>query len=419
MKNILLKTTTLSIITSSLMFASGWRIPESSSRSIALSGAYVANSSGASATYYNPANMTFNKDILETEMNLIYVNLPSIEYKDNRSNATNHNFYDGTSKEGKSIIPTIFISSKAYGDKKIRYGFSITVPGGLTRRWDTAYQKAYAQEFALKIIEFNPTMAYKISNNLSVAVGLRALYSLGAVKSDGTDIGKPASRDMEGAVREYGYNIALAYKPTKKLNLSLTYRSNIDIKLEGNAKLYLSGTKVYDGGTSIIVPLPAVLALASSYDVTNKTTIELEYDKTYWSSYEKLDFNYNDKIPLALQSAFDDPKLRNWSDINAFRVGFTHQINKKLTAMLGYSIDGNPIPDNSVSFESSDHNSNTYSFGFDYNLNKKSSIGFGYLYSQKNDRSTKNTNEDGTSYIDGTISNVKAHLVSLAYRRTF
>jgi long-subunit fatty acid transport protein len=87
--------------------------------------------------------------------------------------------------------------------------------------------------------------------------------------------------------------------------------------------------------------------------------------------------------------------------------------------MLGYSLDGNPIPDSSVSFESSDYNSNTYSFGFDYNLNKKSSIGFGYLYSQKNDRSTKNTNEDGTSYIDGTISNVKAHLVSLAYRRAF
>ena len=94
MKNILLKIMTLSIITSSLVLASGWRIPESSSRSVALSGAYIANSSGASATYYNPANMTFNKDILEIEMNLIYVYLASIEYKDTRSNATNHNFYD-------------------------------------------------------------------------------------------------------------------------------------------------------------------------------------------------------------------------------------------------------------------------------------------------------------------------------------
>jgi len=419
MKNILLKTTTLSILASSLVLASGWRIPESSSKSVALSGAYIANANGADATYYNPANMSFNKNILSSEIDLMYVYLPSMTYKDNCSTSANGNFYDGESKEEKSIVPSIFISSKAYNDEKVRYGFSVTIPGGLTRRWDTAYQKAYAEEFTLQIIEFNPTMAYKLSNNLSIGGGLRVIYSSGVVKSDGTDANKPAIRDMEGTTIEYGYNLALSYKPIPSTNISLTYRSNIDLKEEGNAKLYLSGSKVYDGGTSVTVPLPAVLALAVAYDITSRTTLEVEFDRTYWSTYKDLDFEYNDSIPVILQSSFDDPKARNWEDTNAFRIGLTHKISDKLTAMIGYSDDGNPIPDSSVSFESPDYNSNTYSFGFDYDLDTKSSIGFGYLYSQKNDRTVKNTNPDGTTYIDGTISDAKAHLISFAYRTAF
>ena len=419
MKNILLKTTALSVLASSLVLASGWRIPESSSKSVALSGAYIANSNGADATYYNPANMSFNKNILQAEVDLMYVYLPSMNYKDNRPADPVFGTYDGKSKEEKSLVPSIFLSSKAYNDDAIRYGFSMTIPGGLTRRWDTAYQKKYAQEFALQIIEFNPTVAYKVSNKLSLAGGLRAIYSSGVVKSDGTDANKPAIRDMEGNTIEYGYNVAVAYKPNKQTNISATYRSNVDLNEEGNAKLYLSGTKVYDGGTSVSVPLPAVLALALSYDINDRTTVELEYDRTYWSSYKTLDFQYKGDIPVALKSAFDDAKPRNWKDTNAIRIGLTHKISDDLTAMVGYSDDGNPIPESSVSFESPDYNSNTYSFGFDYSLDEESSVGFGYLYSVKDDRTVKNTSSDGTTYIDGKISDAKAHLISFAYRTAF
>jgi long-chain fatty acid transport protein len=408
----ILKVTSLSIVASSILCASGWRIPEASSRSVALSGAYIANSNGADATYYNPANMSFNKNALEVEVGLMGVILPSMKYTDNKTA-----FKNGESKKENSLVPSFFITSKEY-DNNIRYGFSLTIPGGLTRRWETPYQKAYAEQFTLEIIELNPTVAHKISSNLSIGAGLRVIKSSGIVKSNGTDAGKPAIRDMEGETIEYGYNLALTYKPNSLSNISATYRSNIDLKEEGNAKLYLSGTKVYNGGISVTVPLPAVLTLAYAYKF-GKTIVEFEFDRTYWSSYKNLDFEYKSNIPLALKGAFDDPKARDWADTNAYRLGVTHKYSDKIILMAGYSKDGNAIPDKAVSFESPDYNSNTYSVGFDYNLNKKSSFGFGYLYSKKDDRTVSNTNPDGTPYLDGTISGAKAHLVSFAYRTTF
>jgi len=413
MKNIILRTTVLSVVTSSVLFASGWRLPESSSKSTALSGAYIANSNGADATYYNPANMSFNKNESAIEVSVMNVYLPSIDYTDNTDSNKN-----GESKKGNTIIPSIFVSSKDYGNN-IRYGFSITVPGGLSRAWDTPYQKTYAEEFALKIVEFNPTMAYKLSDNLSVGGGLRAIYSDGVVKSDGTDYGKAAIRDMTGQTIAFGFNLAMAYKASDKSNLSATYRSNVDLKEEGNAKLYVSGTKVYDGGVYVTVPLPAVATLAYAHDINEKTTIEVEFDRTFWSTYKNLDFEYKSAVALALRSSFDDAKARDWEDTDAIRIGLTHKYNKDLTIMFGASKDGNPIPEKSVSFESPDNTSQTISTGFDYNLNEKSSFGFGYLYSKKDDREVKNYNADGTVYIDGKIEGSSAHLVSFSYRKAF
>ncbi len=436
MIKILLKTTAFTLLCGSLLNASGWRIPESSPRSFALSGAYIANSNGADSTYYNPANMSFNENITQLEFGVTNINLPKLEYVDNRSNAANGYFYDGDTLEENSQLPSLFISTKDYDSSSVRYGFSITVPGGLTRRWDEAYPMTFAEEFGLRIVEFNPTVAYKISNNFSIGGGLRAIYSDGVTKSSGTipvdlnadgtpDTTATITRDLEGDTIEYGYNFAIAYLPTKNSNLSLTYRSNVDLKEKGTATLISSSAypalnTTFSSDASVIVPLPAVLSVAFAFDIGD-TTIELEADRTYWSSYETLDFEYDkDILNPVLISAFDNAKPRNWKDTDAYRLGLTHRCNDTLTVMLGYSIDGNAIPESSVSFESPDYNSNTYSAGFDYQLTKDSSFGFGYLYSKKDDRTVTNYLSDGTTkYIDGTLSNAKAHIISLAYRVDF
>ena len=411
MRNNFIKITTLSIVASSMLMASGWRIPEQSARSVALSGAYVANSSGADASYFNPANMSFNPDVYQGEASLMFIKLPSITYSDARTPILN-----GESKKENFIVPTIFVSSKDMNG--LRYGLSVTAPGGLSKRWNDPYQKLSAEEFTLKIVEINPSVSYAINSKLALGLGLRAIYTDGIVKSDGTIPKGPAKgakikRDMKGDSWDFGYNLALTYKLQKDTNLAITYRSNVDLTVKGDAKLYANGAKMYDGGTGVTVPLPAVLALAISHKF-NKTTVELEYDKTYWSEYKTLDFNYSKPIlvPL-LVGAFDKPKAKNWSDTDAFRLGITHEVDDDMTLMFGCAIDENPAPTKNIGFELPDSDAKLYSFGLDYKLNKKSSIGFGYLLDIKKKRTVVN------GVINGEFTNAKSHLMSFAYRMSF
>ena len=397
------KAIALSLMTSTLLLASGYRLPESSINSTALSGAYIANAHGADAAYYNPANMAFGSDRSYAEGAITYINLGSIKYSDRRGA-----LFSGKTKDENLIAPSLFFASRSYNG--LRYGLSLNVPGGLSKRWDSPYQELFAKEFTLKIIEFNPSLAYRIGDQFAIGGGLRIIYSEGVVKSDGMPIttasggavNKPAARDMEADTTEYGYNLALTYKPISNLHIAATYRSNVDLNHEGNAKLYLSGTKLYDGGASVEVPLPAVAALALSYDLGD-TVVEVEWDRTFWSKYKKLDFEFKDSVPAALRAAFDAPQPRAWDDTDAYRIGITHQLTGALTLMGGFAIDENPAPDRNLGFELPDSDAKIVSAGFRYRYSNQLTLGASVLYDSKEKRTVTNDAVNGT-FKDGSAT---------------
>ncbi len=396
------KSILISLALASQLFSSAYRIPEQSSRSVALAGAYIAQSHGAEASYYNPANMAFGTNRPQVEADLTYIGLARIHYDDVRNPA-----FSAASESERFVVPTLFFSSEAH--EGVRYGISLTAPGGLSKRWHAPFPKTFADEFTLKIFEFNPVLSYRIDEHFAIGGGVRLLYSNGKVKSDGSGIGKPAKRDMEGDTTEFGYNLALAYRPTERWNISATYRSNIDIKEEGNAKLYLSGTKLYDGGASVTIPLPAVAALAVAYTFSN-TTLELEYDRTYWSKYKTLDFQYKDAVPRALKAAFDDPIPKKWEDTDAYRIGITHRYSDTLTLMAGFAIDQSPIPEATLNFELPDSDAKIYSLGCDYRYSDRLSVGVGALYDQKETRTVHN------DVVGGTFKDASALLITVGMR---
>jgi long-chain fatty acid transport protein len=372
----------LSTITSSLVVAGAYKVPEQSLNSMALGGAYVAHTTGADSAYFNPANMAFLKsDKQFMEVGLTWAHLPSNRFEGKQAfSATEIYDASGGSKVEDLHLPYLhYVSNPMDG---LRWGASLTVPGGLTKRWESPYQKLSAEEFTLKIIEVNPVISYKVMENLALGGGLRFIYSEGVVKSDGEGTTKPIKREMEGDTIEYGYNLAMTYKPTPSMNIAGTYRSNIDLKEEGEANLYMDDLG-HQYSADVTVPLPASLNLAISNTWADRYTLEFNYERTYWSSYEDLDFNYGSAIqPASLAPIFDKPKIKNWEDSNTYRLGATVDF-ENITLMMAYSRDESPIPKKYISYELPDSDANIYSIGLRFDTTKNLSWGFAYLHDDK------------------------------------
>jgi len=356
------------------LLAGGYKIPENSINSTALSAAYIANANGADAAYFNPAAMVFDEDGGVMEVDFTYIHLSAIQYEGSSP--------DDASDVERFLVPTFHYVSPKVGNA--RFGLSVITPFGLTKRWDGT-GKATAQQFTLKTVEVNPTAAYMFNDYFSAAIGARMIYSSGVIKTKAA--GGAIARDLDGDSFDFGYNLALHFKPTKELDLALTYRSEIDLTVEGDADI-VHAVDPYNGDVSVEVPAPAALNLAAAYTFNNKTTVELVYERTYWSAYKELDFKYDRALSpiggaLSAFSIFDAPVAKDWSDTDTYRIGVTHKLNNTWTLMAGYAYDETPVPKKTAGFELPDSDAHIFSIGARYQYSDDLNIGFGLLYDKK------------------------------------
>ena len=398
------------LVVAGTAYGSGYRIPEQSVNSTARAGAYVAYTPGADAAFFNPANMSWLEDRAYFEANLTYIGLTSINYSDNRTS-----LYNGESETESFFVPTFFAVSPDYSG--FRVGLSLDAPAGLSKQWPQPYPRTFAEEFSLTVLEANPSVSYKFGDMFSVAAGIRGIYADATVKSAGMISreygGVTASREMDGDTWEWGFNLAATVRPVDNMNLAVTYRSNIDLDLEGDATLLTSatfaGSPLYQGEGAVTVPLPAVLAIAGSYTFFDQLTVELEYDRTFWSEYENIDFDFPTSLgnPF-LTGAFDLPKAKDWEDSDAWRISVSYDINA-FTLMAGFGIDENPIPDSTLGFDLPDSDAKLYSLGLRYQINADFDLGIAYLYDDKDSRSAVN------EMVNGTFDDAGAHLVTVGF----
>ncbi|WP_304545529.1 OmpP1/FadL family transporter [Sulfurimonas microaerophilic] len=382
----------LLIITATALMAGGYKIPETSSNAVALGAANIAhNHENADASYYNPAKMVFMKDTNNLEVNLMYIGLDKVKY-DGTVSGTGP--YSLESTKENFLIPSLHYVSPKLGDNGARIGVSVVVPGGLSKRWQSAPAKNFAEEFTLEIVEINPTVAFEVTDKLGFAAGFRVIDTKGVVNN--------AYYDMEGDSTDYGYNLALAYQPTSDLELGVTYRSNINLNVNGNTTRILT---VNNGGVDVSVPLPAAFSIAAAYTLPSATTIEVVYEKTFWSAYNSLDFSFED--PTA-NVVFGDSIEKDWKDTNTFRVGVTQELTD-LTIMAGLVIDQTPAPEKTLGFELPDTDTTSVALGGRYRINETFDFGVSALYSMHKNRTVQNDDLDG-EFTEGNVILISAGL---------
>lgn len=396
--------------------SSGFRIPNQSVTAVGIAGAHIAHTEGPDASYYNPANMAFLEDQWHTETSLTALSLPSITYTDNRTAR-----FNGSSDSELFLLPQLHLVSNLIG--KLRFGFSLTYPFGLAKSWEQVYPAMTAREFSLFVVEANPTLSFSLTDSIAFGGGLRVVHGTGEVKNlaanpplSGLAPLTSLSRDLEGDDTGIGYNLALTLRPTNQWSLAATYRSEVTLDLDGEAILQaLAGPlplAVYDGPASLDITLPAVLSLAAAYTIGD-LTLELAWDRTFWSSFEALDFQYQSSLLHSPFDGFDRSMPRNWDDSDAIRFGLTYLWGKRLTTTLGFAIDYTPVPESTLGFELPDSDAFMYAAGLQYHCMAGLTIAGSYMYHHTTSRTVRNNDNSGLPGIDGTFSDGGAHAVTL------
>ncbi|MFO0724916.1 MAG: outer membrane protein transport protein [Myxococcota bacterium] len=347
-------------------FAAGYQLNETAANATGRLTAVAATVDDASAVFYNPAGLT---NIKGTDLQLgVTLFLASGAYEGTGYPAVNP---AQTSQRYDTLTTALpvpnFYLGRALTDKAY-IGFGVYTPYGLGLNWGDDQKfvgRTTVQEIELQTVFFTPTIALKLHDRLSIAMGVSivpaSVYlrrTLGA--EDNNQVLFPADLyGSEGTVQLSGHalgvgaTVGIQATPIDHLKLGLTYHSAVALEFTGNAHFNIPATAPVairanfpDGTVSTSATLPHSFQLGVGW-AKGPLTIEADANMTLWAAFDSLDIYFDSRLPTAKTSA-----PRNWKASPTFRLGGQYDFGKLgavgVRGRLGAGFDVSPIPDTTV-----------------------------------------------------------------------
>jgi long-chain fatty acid transport protein len=366
--------------------AAGFALPEQGAAAMGMGSAFVGQADDASAVWYNPAGITQLDGIRVMGGGVVI--LPSFSHDNSNGNV------DDASQN--THLPVIFYTTYKMTDK-FAFGFGVNNPFGLATNWrSNSATREVALETKVRVTEYNPNVAYKITDKLSVAAGVTYVY-MNATLTNWNATFSTVSR-LEGSGSGWGGNFAALYKISDSLSTGISYRSRIKVDVDGTVQL----VGVLSSLAKTAITLPDLMSWGFSAKPTDRLTLNLDLGYTWWSTYDKIKVS-------AQNSAFNNTYEKQWNDVWNVRVGGQYKVTDNWKLRMGYQYDRNPITEQYFETRVPDSDRHGFSIGTGYSIgNLTLDLAYLYLHFEKrningsdNDNTTSNANSLQGTYKAG------------------
>ncbi len=215
-----------------------------------------------------------------------------------------------TSTEDNVWFPPHFYLSYQATDL-VWFGLGIFSPFGLGTEFDQNWPGRYnSYEAVIETININPTIAFKLNDQVSFAAGFDIMYfdlTLKRKIPGGLLINRPGDasfdvdRSLEGDSVGYGFNFGIHYNACDWMKLGMSYRTQVKQSVSGTATFTKSpkfaaipGSANYFNTTSASgdITLPDELFLGAAFYPIKDLSLEVDAIWTRWSTYNELAISY-------------------------------------------------------------------------------------------------------------------------------
>lgn len=321
----------------------------------------AASAQDASTIFFNPAGMTLLPDRqLVVAGHLIK---PQAEF----SGTSNIGGGDGGDAGGLALVPNAYFAYRLTPD--IHVGIGMNAPFGLKTEYDSTWAgRTQAIKSELKVINLNPSIAWKASESLSLGAGLSLQYA----KATLTNLaGAAGLATIEGDDYSWGFNLGALWQLSDATRIGLAYRSEVDQKLEGTAQF--SVMSALNGPVTADLTLPDSASLSLLHKLSPRLELLADMTWTGWSDFHELRIKRTTGATLGLTP-------ENWSDNYRYSVGANYRLNDQLTLRGGVAYDETPVSDAFRTARIPDESRTWVAFGAQYRLSGKSAIDVGYAH---------------------------------------
>ena len=409
-----------------LAFSNGLNLNGLGARAVSMGGAYTALANDFSAVYWNPAGLAglggkvfgfYGTDII-----------PSGTYKLTTSPSAS----PGGSLvlvDAKSVAKNYLAGMAAYIhpiSSRLVAAFGVYTPSGLGAEWKSADMAAISGgstdiEWMSKVglITFAPSLAFQISDTLSVGASLNINYgtfdiSMYAGSIPGVlDLGQYSETETGWGL---GATFGILFKPSKIVSLGAVLRTSSTVKFSGEAEmgrlifLGLSTTSEMERNVTWPMEIKGGIAVTP----TDALTLSADVHYTRWSVIDSLTTDYKDTFwSLLMTSSGKNVMAMHWKDAVQICLGGEYRLSPALALRAGYYYDPAPAPDETMNILLPSYNFNALTLGAGYRMDGLM-VDAGLEYLMGKERTIADTLPDATPGVYN--MKILVPCVSIGYR---
>jgi long-chain fatty acid transport protein len=310
----------------SLGLALGVRVPNQDPEAIARGNAFAATANNPSALYYNPAGIT--------QLSGHNVQIGALNYLGLTSQFRSPTGDRAETEYEIVPIPQIYYTYSP-SSLPLSFGLGLYAPFGLGLEWpETTGFRTLAIEGRLHYLTFNPVIAWKVSQTLSLAIGPTFNYSDLKLRS-GILSPAPGGDELlfKGDDFAYGFNAGLRWQPHAKWSFGVNYRSATTVNYRGSTTI---SSPLLPSGTvdsSAKVDFPQIVSAGVSFRPTPHWNIEADIDWTDWDTLNTLIFDQSTIGPI--------PFPLNWRASWFYQIGASYYFDSGCFIGAGYFFSSN------------------------------------------------------------------------------
>lgn len=364
MKKILVSTALLAGV---LSYAGGFRVSLQGVKQLAMAHT-SAHAEDASVAFFNPAGMSF----IPSKLSIVAGGFGA----SNKVTFQNLNTLQSTQTDNPTGTP-IYAAITYKPIDKVSIGFSFSTPFGSTIQWPSDWEgKEMVQKLELKSYYFQPMVSVKMADWLSF--GASYIYAKGTVNWDKAVTQFGGQLNLDSKASGHGYGFGFYFRPDPKLDVSVAYRSPVDMKAkDGTATFKFPSNSVYPllgldasgvDGFKATLPLVEEYTIGLTYKVTPKWLVSADFNYHGWSRYSQLTLDF-DKAPVGNQA---DPTVsvspKNFKNSKTVRLGTQYAFSNMIYGRLGAYYDESPYSDDNFIPETPSFNTYVVTGGVGFKL---------------------------------------------------
>ena len=337
----------------------------------------------ASTIYFNPAGMAY---IQGTQaVGALHLINPNVEFNNKGSIAADLPGPaparplggEGPNAGDLVIVPNFYFKMDLTDSVKL--GIGINAPFVLKTEYDRKWIGRFqADKSELKTININPSLAFKVNDQLALGFGVSAMRAE-ATLSRALNVGLAESNvEIKGNDWGFGYNLGAIFQATANTRIGVAYRSKVEQHLDGRAKSPFTAVnalplRTLNTAVTADVTLPENFSISAFSQVNDTWDILGDVTWTRWSQFEELRIVRDNKSTLAVTP-------ENWDNTLRYSVGVNYHYSDAIKLRAGLAYDEEAISDKFRTARIPGNDRKWLSLGAGWQVNPASKLDVGYSH---------------------------------------